>query len=123
MKIAAYHKARGDTVKLIGDFTEHFDAAYCSKTFNLPSIRKIPALPGEPNADAVYKGGTGFAIGIENGRERYDGIKDPPLPGEIERICPDYGLYPHLTRDTAFGFLTRGCPNACGFCVVCKKEG
>ncbi|MDR2610972.1 MAG: hypothetical protein LBC58_05895, partial [Clostridiales Family XIII bacterium] len=49
--------------------------------------------------------------------------KDPALPDEIEHAYPDYGLYPELTRDAAFGFLTRGCPNCCGFCLVGCKEG
>ncbi len=123
MKISAYHKARGDTVKLIDDFPERFDLAYCSKTFNLPQIKKIPQLTQMPLADETVLGGTGFAIEVKSGRERYRKGKDPDLPREIEYIYPDYGLYPELTRDTAFGFLTRGCPNACGFCVVCGKEG
>jgi len=123
MKISAYHKARGDTVKLIGDFSERFDIAYCSKTFNLPAIKKIPQLPAIPLADELYLGGTGFGIEVTGGRERYRKYKDPALPLVIEYFYPDYGLYPELTRDTAFGFLTRGCPNGCGFCVVSGKEG
>jgi hypothetical protein len=123
MKFSAYHKARGDTVKLIDDFGERFDAAYISKTFNLPLIAKIPTPPRLPHADKVFCGGTGFAISAEGGRERYDKAKDAPLPADIEHIYPDYGLYPELTRGTAFGFLTRGCPNDCGFCVVSGKEG
>ncbi len=34
----------------------------------------------------------------------------------------DYGLYPEL-GDRAMGFLTRGCPHRCPFCLVPKKEG
>ena len=49
--------------------------------------------------------------------------KDTELPPEIEHIYPDYSLYPSLTKDTAYGFLTRGCPRGCKFCVVGKKEG
>ena len=45
------------------------------------------------------------------------------LPGEIEKVYPDYDLYPDFTIDTAYGFLTRGCPNSCGFCMVSQKEG
>lgn len=60
------------------------------------------------NADEIIKGGTGY--GLEN-----------KLPAEIETIYPDYGLYPKFKE--AYGFLTRGCPRNCGFCIVSKKEG
>ena len=40
----------------------------------------------------------------------------------VEHTRPDYGLYPQFS-DTAYGFLTRGCPNRCGFCIVSDKEG
>lgn len=40
---------------------------------------------------------------------------------DIEHSCPDYALYG--ITDTAYGFLTRGCPRGCDFCVVGKKEG
>jgi hypothetical protein len=123
MKLSAYHKARGDSVKLIGDFSENFDVAYCSKTFNLPLIKKIPTLPYLPLADRMICGGTGFAIETLGGKEQYVRENDGALLSEIEHSYPDYGLYPELTRGTAFGFLTRGCPNACGFCIVGVKEG
>jgi hypothetical protein len=123
MKISAHHKSLGDSVKLIDDFGERFDAAYCSKTFNLPNIKKIPQMPQLPFADEVHLGGTGYAINVISGREHYDKSKDAPLPADVEHIYPDFGLYPHLTEGTAFGFLTRGCPNACPFCVVSAHEG
>ena len=123
MKLSAFYKAAGHNVKLIDDFTERFDIAYCSKTFNLPAIKKIPRLVSLPLADEIHLGGTGFAISDVGGKERYIKDADPALPDNIEYIYPDYGLYPELTRDTAFGFLTRGCPNGCGFCVVSGKEG
>lgn len=40
----------------------------------------------------------------------------------MEHIYPDYSLYPELTKDKAFGFLTRGCPRGCQFCIVARKE-
>lgn len=36
---------------------------------------------------------------------------------------PDYSIYPQIDDKTAYGFITRGCPNKCSFCVVPKKEG
>ena len=68
-------------------------------------------------------GGTGYAISMVDGKEIYDKSKDNPLPPEIEHIYPDYSLYPDKTKDTAYGFLTRGCPRGCDFCHVAPKEG
>lgn len=68
-------------------------------------------------------GGAGYCIELVDGREIYHAESDQNLPDEIEHIYPDYGLYPELTKDTAYGFLTRGCPRQCSFCIVGKKEG
>lgn len=55
--------------------------------------------------------------------ESYDKSRDSALPEDIEHTYPDYSLYPELTKDTAYGFLTRGCPRGCDFCIVKSKEG
>jgi len=44
------------------------------------------------------------------------------LPAEIEALPADYELYPEL-GDRAIGFLSRGCPMHCPFCIVPLKEG
>ena len=44
------------------------------------------------------------------------------LPAHIEGVPPDFDLYPELD-DRAIGFLTRGCPFHCPFCLVPEKEG
>ena len=119
MKISAYHKAKGDEVEFL-QFMEHYDKVYVSKVFG-DEYSKMDMTT--INADEVVFGGTGFAITIENGKEVYHKNTDKDLPYEIEHQYPDYSLYPELTENKAFGFLTRGCCNDCGFCIVSKKEG
>ena len=119
MKISAWHKAQGDNVEFVFPLM-HYDKVYVSKTFG----DEYTKLPTEAfNADEIIYGGTGFAITIENGKEVYHKDRDKDLPDYIEHIYPDYSLYPELTKDTAFGFLTRGCCNNCSYCVVSQKKG
>lgn len=123
MKISAWHKARGDSVEFVSPLdtlSKHYDKIYVSKVFGdeYSDFKNFELI-----ADKVEYGGTGFAITVENGKEVYRKDRDADLPYEIEHIYPDYSLYPKLTKDTAYGFLTRGCPNNCGFCIVSKKEG
>lgn len=122
MKLSAYHKLKGDCVKIVDFALEHFDILYYSKVFNL-NLDKIPKNLYIPSAEKYINGGSGFAIEIMNGREVYSKEKDIFFNPEIENIYPDYSLYPEFTDNTAYGFLTRGCPNNCDFCIVSKKEG
>lgn len=119
MKISAWHKSQGDNVEFVLP-VKHYDKIYVSKVFG----DEYSTMPNfYLQADEVIYGGTGFAITVENGKEVYHKDRDSNLPYEIEHIYPDYSLYPELTKDTAFGFLTRGCCNDCDFCIVSKKEG
>lgn len=122
MKISAYHKSLGDQVKIVDNNLERFDVVYISKVFNLnlPAINQFYYIP---QANKTIQGGSGFAIDTKDGREVYTKELDGDLPPEIEQIYPDYSLYGRLVKNIAYGFLTRGCPNNCGFCIVSKKEG
>lgn len=120
MKISAWHKARGDDVEFVFPL-EHYDRIYVSRVFGDEYTTYDDTLLLQAN-EIIY-GGTGFAIKVENGKEVYRKEIDKDLPFEIEHIYPDYSLYPDLTKDTAYGFLTRGCPNNCGFCIISQKEG
>lgn len=114
MKLSAWHKAQGNSVNWYSPF-EHYDLVYMSKVFT-----ESPDVGYYINADRVIKGGTGYAIHGAGG-EHYRKELDKPLPKEVEHIYPDYSLYG--ITDTAYGFLTRGCPRGCSFCIVGKKEG
>lgn len=103
MKISAWHKAQGDTVEWWVPVL-HYDRVYSSKVFDF-----TPDNPDLP--DDAIRGGTGYRD-IPISRE---------LPPEIDAMQPDYSIYPDC--DYAIGYLTRGCPNHCRWCVVPRKEG
>jgi hypothetical protein len=103
-KIARYHRQQGDSVEWAIPFF-HYDRIYMSKVFNF-SPDDITCY----DADEIIRGGTGYNIASQ-------------LPDAIDRTQPDYSIYPNVPGDTAYGFLTRGCPNHCSWCVVPRKEG
>lgn len=106
MKISAWHKAQGDEVEWWFGFHQ-YDRVYMSKVFD---NTYTPDVYDPVNTKEIIKGGTGYGL-------------DNKLPDEIEHMYPDYSLYPELTKDTAYGFLSRGCPRGCPFCIVKDKEG
>ena len=101
MKLSAYHKAQGDDVELtMPPMAVNYDKVYVSKIFTWTDM---PAMMGN-----IEEGGTGIDLKAK-------------IPDETEALCPDYSLYPGV--DYSFGFLTRGCPNNCPWCIVPEKEG
>lgn len=103
MKISAWHKNQGDKVEWWNPLYS-YDRVYSSKVFDFTPVD--PYLP-----DDAIRGGTGYQ----------DIPINQELPPEIDNIYPDYSIYPEC--DYAIGYLTRGCPNNCRWCVVPKKEG
>ncbi len=100
MKISAWHKAHGDTVEWWEPLNT-YDKVYSSKVFGFTP--ENPYLPPD-----TIKGGTGHGLFAE-------------LDPEIDAMFPDYTIYPACNY--AIGYITRGCPNRCRWCVVPKKEG
>lgn len=104
MKISAWHKSQGDNVEWANPLFGQYDKVYMSKVFNFtPDCMDIYSCP-------VVRGGTGYDISNE-------------LPAEIDAMQPDYSIYDWIDKKTAYGFLTRGCPNKCPWCIVPIKEG
>ena len=106
MKISAYHKSVGDSVEWYNPF-DRYDRLYMSKVFSFTPDYDyyINNVSGE-----IIRGGTGYDI-------------HSSLPEEIDMMQPDYSIYPTIDNRTSYGFLTRGCPNKCKWCVVPQKEG
>lgn len=105
MKISSWHKANGDKVEWYNPFDE-YDIVYMAKVFTFtPDFGQCIT-----NAKHIRRGGTGYDI--------YS-----TLPTEMEYVTPDYSIYPSIDNKTAYGFLTRGCPNKCKWCVVPRKGG
>lgn len=105
MKLSAHHKAAGDTVEWWRPF-RRYDIVYKSRVFTDTYSKDEITVR---NAVRVIKGGTGYGT-------------DNALPYDVEHTRPDYSLYPQFSG-TAYGFLSRGCPRNCGFCIVSGKEG
>lgn len=105
MKISAWHKGQGDSVEWYNPFGE-YDIVYMSKIFSFtPDYGQWIT-----NTKHIRKGGTGYDL-------------HSVLPEEMEFVKPDYSLYSSIDHKTVYGFLTRGCPNKCKWCVVPRKEG
>lgn len=104
MKISAYHKAIGDEV---GFNIEDPDKIYASCIFtkNKHKVDGLSLL--YPNTE-IDIGGSGYDL-------------DKRLDPVIERMTPDYDLYPDC--ESYYGFTTRGCIRSCYFCIVRRKEG
>lgn len=115
MKLSAYHKKRGNDVEWY-DKEKSYDAVYMSKVFSF-----TPNFDEEINADVIFRGGTGYNITLLNGKEIFQKNVYLNLSYSVEHIYPDYSLY--NIEDTAYGFMSRGCPRGCGFCHVKAKEG
>lgn len=103
MKISAYHKAQGDMVEWANPMFGKYDRVYKSKVFTFSED------DGDIYDCEIIKGGTGYDIYAK-------------LPAEIDAMQPDYSIY-NIDSKVAYGFLTRGCPNKCKWCVVPIKEG
>ena len=112
MKLAHYHKSRGDFVWLARTPTRQpgepeYDLVYASTIFSWsgPVIdRLLEALPGS----VVGGTGSGNIQTVES-----------LIGSEYEFY--DYGVYPEYPY--SLGFTQRGCRLSCKFCVVPQKEG
>ena len=111
MKISRYFKDQGRRVILARgqEIVRGVEAVYASAVFSRPTTANRVKKLREYYGDALVTGVPGWISGSVCRRKWRE------LPA-------DYSLYPEL-GDRAMGFLTRGCPFACPFCIVPLKEG
>jgi hypothetical protein len=111
MKVSRHFKEQGRHVILLRHeaFMKGVEAVYASGIFSRPVTESRIQRLRNYYGDALVVGGS--AVDLEK-----------RLPEEIENLPADYSLYPEL-GDRAIGFLTRGCPFSCPFCIVPLKEG
>lgn len=111
MKLSRYFKEQGRYVILARkeSFIKRAETVYASCVFHSPASQRRISKLRDYYGESLILGGSGVDI-----RER--------LPSEIEKLPADYTLYPEL-KDRAIGFITRGCPFDCPFCIVPVKEG
>lgn len=102
MKLSTYHKHLGDTVEWANSL-EKFDKIYMAKVFTFTKDDTFAY-----QCEDIVRGGTGYDLTSK-------------LSAEVEKMFPDYSLYD--CENVAYGYLTRGCPRGCPFCIVAKKEG
>lgn len=101
MRLSAWHKAKGDSVKLFEPLFDSPDRVYLSKQFDFsPDFDYIPDCE-------IIRGGTGYDPSIT-------------LLPDQDTIYPDYDLF---GCDYALGRLTRGCPRGCAWCIVPEQDG
>jgi hypothetical protein len=111
MKLSRHFKEQGRRVRLIrkGDLVEGAEVVYASCVFFTPASKRRVEKLRDYYGDSLVIGGSGVDL-----KRR--------LSPEVEGLGADYGLYPEL-GNRAIGFITRGCPYRCSFCLVPKKEG
>lgn len=112
MKLAHWHKARGDQVTVTRSierdlFEPNYDRVYGSAIFKFSQLRVMRFRLQWPGA---IVGGTG----TESTR-----TVEELIGSEYEHY--DYEGWPDV--DYSIGFLQRGCRLKCKFCVVAAKEG
>ena len=134
LKISAFCKEHGHSVRLISNYEElkengnpliadcDYDILVLSRVFKFTKIPDFVDLMIRNHL--IFYGGTGFFE-----------VNGPNLPEEVEHHAPDYTLYyDYIEKVTggdeklkkrdwddylsySIGFTTRGCIRHCGFCV------
>ena len=147
MKIATYHKLKGDYVDFIKGCSKElrekkWDRIYVASLFTFYWSHTVKTIEFYRNSvkspSDIYVGGVLASLmtdelSRETGATVIAGLLDKPgMLGFKDKLIvdhqiPDYSLldeieYKYPVSNAYFGYATRGCPNNCAFCAVPKLE-
>jgi hypothetical protein len=111
MRLAAYHRARGDDIHFTRTPYRHLDEPAYSHVYG-SAIFKF-------SATRVERMRLEFPEAIIGGTGSGNVATVDPIVGDSQAL--DYSLYPDFAG--SIGFTQRGCRLSCKFCVVPAKEG
>lgn len=128
LKLAAYHKARGDMVRLVNGFSDNGfepDRVYITSLFTYayePVHEVIRHYMSRYPKSEVYVGGIYASLCSDRLKQEFGyGLNvHVGLFQDSEDFLPDYSLVPDT--DTSIVFSSRGCIRRCPFCSVPKIE-
>ena len=146
MKIAKYHKQKGDHVEFVKGLSDErrdrwkWDRVYVASLFTYDWVQTIKALKHyepcvkPPTSENLIVGGVLATLMAEDIRKAVPcrvvtglldqkgklGYEDDDL---IEGMLPDYSIleetdYKYPTSNAYFAYATRGCVRRCSFCAV-----
>ena len=148
MKIARYHKNKGDYVQFIKGIAsglkpeKKWDRIYISTLFTFfwkETIKTINFYKKfVETTEQIFVGGVSATllrdelhettgVSIVTGLLDFPGVLDVGDTTIIDHLVPDYDLltqsdYSYGQENAYIGYATRGCPNSCSFCAVSKIE-
>jgi len=127
LKFSAYHKKKGDEVRLVQGFEDdNFEPnkIYITSLFTYayePVHEVIRFYSKKYRKAEIVVGGIYATLCPEHLKEHFEDLKDrmrihKGLCEKVENIMPDYSLFPDWKASIVFS--SRGCVRKCPFCAV-----
>lgn len=127
LKLASYHKLRGDSVELVKGEAEAQSPPdlVCVTSLFTYAWKPVHAAirtnkKRHPNAKVILGGIYASLLPHHARKSGADCIRVGTMP-EAENLLPDYSLVPRWNGSIVFA--SRGCVRRCGFCAVPRLEG
>lgn len=124
LKIGAWRKSLGDTVKLYSDRLpepNEFDEIWLTTVFTFDILHALGLVREATKRCKVVKVG-GISATLFPDKFRSEGVEvHTGLIPEAEHFHPDYSILPE-TPKYSIVHTSRGCVRKCGFCMVTKLE-